>query len=116
MKRFELKNLQNALGKSFSSFFPTLEKKVQQLVNANTPQKDLVLVSVYRNQITKSAKLVRNITGWSIQSSTNFVKSGPYPKVIQYNLQSDFAVRTGTKLTSLMEKGREEKTCIIEIR
>lgn len=116
MKRFELNNLKNALGKSFSAFFPTLSKKVEQITSATTSQRDLVLVSVYRSQITKSAKLIRNITGWSIQSSTNFVKSGPYPKVIQYNLQSDFAVRTGTKLTSLMEKGRQEKTCIIEIR
>lgn len=116
MKRFELNNLKSALGKSFSAFFPTLSKKVEQITTATTPQRDLVLVSVYHNGVTRSAQLIRNITGWSIKKSTDFIKQGKFPKVIQYNIKSDFAINTGTKLTNIIEKGKEEKSCIIEIR
>ena len=109
-------NLKNALGKSFSAFFPTLAKKVEQIKTATTPQKDLVLVSVYPNGLTRTAQLVRNITDWSLKKSTNFVKEGGFPKVIQYNIKSNFAISTGTTFTSIIAKAELEKSCVIEIR
>ena len=115
MKRFELRNLKIALGKSFSAFFPTLEKDLNQFSGVD-PQKDLVLISVYPNGLTKSAQIIRTITGWSIKKSTNFIKQGAFPKVIQYNLKASTAALASTPISEIILKAEAEKACVIEIK
>jgi hypothetical protein len=115
MKRFELKNLKNALGKSFSAFFPSLEKKATQLATATTPQKDLVLVSVFTNKKTQTVTILREITGWTVKKATDFVNQGDYPKVIQYNIKSTLTF-AGNPLVTELNKGKSTGVCVIEIR
>jgi hypothetical protein len=115
MKRFELKNLKSALGKSFSAFFPSLEKKATQLTTATTPQKDLVLVSVFTNKQTQTVTTLRDITGWTVKKATDFVKQGDFPKVIQYNIKST-KTSTGGSLATAIATAKSTGVCVIEIR
>lgn len=115
MKRFELNNLKSALGKSFSAFFPSLEKKATQLATATTPQKDLVLVSVFTNRQTQTVSVLRVITGWSVKKATDFVKKGDFPKVIEYNIKSSLT-STGVSIVTTIATAKSAGTCVIEIK
>ena len=115
MKRFELNNLKNALGKSFSAFFPTLQKKATQVATATTPQKDLVLVSVFAGKQTQTVTILRTITGWTVKKATDFVKQGDYPKVIEYNIKST-KTSTGASLATTIATAKSTGVCVIEIK
>jgi len=115
MKRIELNNLKSALGKSFSAFFPALQKKVNQVTTATTPQKDLVLVSVFTNKQTQTVSTLRGITGWTVKKATDFVKKGTFPKVIEYNIKSTLT-STGVSLATTIATAKSTGVCVIEIR
>jgi hypothetical protein len=110
MKRTEIKNLKNALGTSFTAFFPGLEKKTNQLVETSITE-NLILVSVASGKQTQTVSVIKAITGWTVKKSTDFVKQGEFPKVIEYNIKS-----IGTSILEIIETANSEGICVIKIK
>ena len=114
MKKSDIKHLKTSLGKTFSVFFPALQKKLNKTKGAD-PEKDLILVSVFKNKQTETVNVVKTITGWSTSKATNFVKQGEFPKVIEYNIKSTLTF-TGVSLATTIATAKSTGVCVIEIK
>ena len=110
MKRSEVSNLKKALGKAFTSFFPHLEKKTIKIVET-LPQENLVLVSMFEGKQTQTIATVRTITGWTIKKTTDFVKQGKFPKVIEYNIRT-----LDDSIVQIIDSAKVSGICVIEIQ
>lgn len=68
-----------------------------------------ILVSVAEGKQTATSKLLKEITGWSVKASTEFIKEGTFPKVI------GTIVVTKEELQAYATNAAVD-TCIIEVK
>jgi len=111
MKHLELHRFKKAIGTvTFGLFFPNEKKKLEQKDGIGK-QYDLVLVSVPAGKQTAAVNYVRDLTLWTVKKATAFIKEGDYPKVIIYNIDSNFR----TSALSYAKYIKKEDGIIIEI-
>lgn len=115
MKHLELHRFKKAIGAvTFGLFFPNENKKLNQKHGVGK-QPDLVLVSVPEGKQTVTVKALREITGWTVKKATAFVKEGDYPKVVDFNLDTNPNSEYYKRILKFKESLKKEEGVILEI-
>lgn len=66
------------------------------------------LISVAEGKQTASAKIIKEITGWTVKASTDFIKQGDFPKII------NTIVVTKEEVQAYADQASAD-TCIIKV-
>jgi hypothetical protein len=84
--------------------------KVPVTVTKNNVEVPLTatLVSVAEGKQTATAKIIKEITGWTVKASTDFIKEGDFPKVI------NTVVISKEELQAYAEQASAD-TCILKV-
>jgi hypothetical protein len=89
MRNLELRRFKKAIGKiTFGLFFPNENKRLNQKQGIGK-QPDLVLVFVPQGKQSVTVSYLRDLTGWTVKKATAFLKEGEYPKVVDFNLNTN---------------------------
>jgi hypothetical protein len=89
MKNLELRRFKKAIGAiTFGLFFPNENRRLNQKQGIGK-QPDLVLVFVPQGKQSVTVSYLRDLTGWTVKKATAFVKEGEYPKVVDFNLNTN---------------------------
>lgn len=115
----EINKLRKEMGQTvFAQFYPQFANvglvpapvKVPVTVTKNNVEVPLTatLVSVAEGKQTATAKIIKEITGWTVKASTDFIKEGNFPKVI------NTVVISKEELQAYAEQASAD-TCILKV-
>ena len=95
MNASDLNKMKKQMGKkSFNAFFPNSNNK--RTPKAKTPKiSNLLLVEVPEGKQTLASSFVKSFTGWTVKTSTAFVKEGGFPKVVISNVKVNNSLLEG---------------------